>query len=558
MYKIKTILMSVAVLIVLFSLAHADNAVLVKTIVGPDTLTSFGSAMATIKDFNGDGGIDLLIGAKDRSGSIGSPGWAYMYYGGSVYDSLWDVQYHGVQGRVGDYTGFGKAVSSAGAFNKDGYDDIVIGSPHYDDSLSSTWDDGRIYLYKGGPTPDTIPLWYKNHPHGDGAEFGYSVACLGDINKDGCSDIITGSPIDFKGGSMPGAAYIFLGDSINPDSGIDYELWGLRDDDFFGYSVGSCDLNGDGWKDVLVGAQGIETIPADTTILGRVYVYLGGAVFDTTCDLYYQGRQKGAHFGRSISSGDFNHDGYEDVIVGEYGYNNNTGRAYIYLGGASPDTVPDLILSGTQTGESFGYKVCGVGDLNDDSIDDYVASSPYYPAGSTTYMGKVLIYYGSSTLDTVPDMSISDKDSNSYFGYSIAGCGDINLDGKNEFALSDVGFYGNLKKVFIYNVDVNGIVGNENNINLTKLYLSQNAPNPFKHKTAINCQLPNAGQMNICMFNITGQLVRTLVKEAKAAGSYKIFWDGKNNNGEALPNGIYLYRLMTNNFTIIKKAILIK
>ena len=539
------------------SLVYADNAVLVKTIVGLDTIDIFGSAIASV-DYNGDGKLDLVIGADPSR--VVSPGHAYLYYGGAAFDSLYDGKYTGVFGRVGDYTGFGKAVSSAGDFNKDGYDDIVIGSPHYDLDGSSTGDDGRIYLYKGGPTPDTIPLWYLDTPYTYGAEFGYSVAGIGDLNKDGCGDIIAGAPIDIDPyqHDFTGAAYIFLGDSTNPDSGIDYELWGKRMSERFGYSVGSCDLNGDGWKDVLVGAQGIETIPADTTILGRVYVYLGGAVFDTTCDLYYQGRQKGAHFGRSISSGDFNNDGYEDIIVGEYGYNSNTGRAYIYLGGATPDTVPDLILNGEQAG-CFGYQVCGAGDLNGDSIDDYIVSAPWHSTAIDSFAGRVYVYYGGTILDTLPDVVITGWQYKDRIGRTISALGDINNDGKREYAiLKWIRLSSEFLKILVYQINVNGVEGNNEGLIMNKLSLFQNQPNPFKNRTTISYKLPKPVNANLSIYNITGQRVKTLVNGIKPAGEYNVFWDGRNDNGELSPNGVYFYTLKANNYLTTKKAILLK
>ena len=540
-----------------YSQAHADNAVLVKTLVGLDTVDAFGSAIASC-DYNGDGKLDLVIGADPWRQAV-TPGHAYLYFGGAAFDSLYDGKYTGVFGRVGDYTGFGKAVSSAGDFNKDGYDDIVIGSPHYDDSLSSTWDDGRIYLYLGGSTVDTIPLWYKNHPHGDGAEFGFSVANIGDLNKDGCSDIIAGAPIDFKGGSMPGAAYIFLGDSINPDSGIDYELWGLRDSDFFGYSVGSCDLNGDGWQDVLVGAQGIETIPADTTILGRVYVYLGGAVFDTTCDLYYQGRQKGAHFGRSISSGDFNNDGYEDVIVGEAWYDSSRGRAYIYLGGASPDTVPDLVLDGEQAGNCFGYQVVN-GDYNNDGKDDYLISAPWYNTPLDSFAGRIYIYYNDTLLNNNPDIIITGEQYKDRIGKYVNYLGDVNNDNKNEISFP---LWRRVSatletKVLIYNINVTGVEGHSETISSNYKDLLNIAPNPFKQFTQLKYQLLGERFVSLNIYNISGQLIKTIVNKMQPSGIYTIRWYGDTENGSKASSGVYFCKLFINNQTTTQKLILIK
>jgi hypothetical protein len=534
-------------------LVHADTAVLVKTIVGPDTLTIFGASIAPVRNFRGTGEVDLLIGAYDRSGSIGSPGWAYMYYGGSLLDSLWDVQYRGEQGRVGDWTGYGQAVSSAGDFNGDGYEDIIIGSPHYDDPASSTGDDGRIYLYKGGPTPDTIPLWHLDTPHTYGATFGYSVACIGDLNKDGCGDIIAGAPNDIGpyGQGFTGGAYIFLGDSTNPNSIIDYELYGRSNQEGFGWRVnGLGDINGDSYPEITVGSPGGY---------GKVYIYSGNSPFDTTCDYLLQGRYDNGRFGQSISHGDFNNDGYEDVIVGEYGYNNNTGRAYIYLGGASPDTVPDLILNGTKTGECFGYQVCGARDLNGDSIDDWIISAPWHTNATDSFAGRIIIYYGKTLLDTAIALSFTGNYYKSRIGTNVSSLADINNDSKNEFTVkwgsSASGLPSNIK---IYQIDVNGVAGQGTDENKIKDIYIKCYPNPFSERTRFTYKLPNDGYIKLSIYNITGQLVKTIEKGFKKVGNYEIEWSGTGDNGLKLNSGIYFYRIDSGGFSITKKMVLLK
>ena len=552
----KKILFALTSLYLLFTIhnsrVYADTAVLVKTIVGPDTLTIFGASIAPVKNFRGNGEIDLLIGAYDRSGSIGSPGWAYIYYGGSVFDSLWDVQYHGVKGGVGDWTGYGKAVSSAGDFNKDGYEDIIIASPHYDMPTSSTGDDGRIYLYKGGPSPDTIPLWYLDTPHTYGATFGYSVAYIGDLNKDGCGDIIAGAPNDIGpyGQGFTGGAYIFLGDSTNPNSVIDYELYGRSNQEGFGWCVsGLGDINGDSFPEIAVGSPGGY---------GKVYIYSGNSPFDTTCDYLLQGRYNNGRFGQSISHGDFNKDGYEDVIVGEYGYNSNTGRAYIYLGGASPDTVPDLILNGEQAG-CFGYQVCGTNDLNGDSIDDYIISAPWHTTAIDSFAGKVFIYYGKAILDTAIAVAVTGNYYKSRIGTNVSSLADINNDSKNEFTVKwgspASGIPSNIK---IYQIDVNGVAGQGIDENKRKDIYVKCYPNPFSKRVAFAYQVFKDSNIKLSIYNITGQLVKTIAKGFKKTGNYKIEWNGVCDNGLKLNSGIYFYKLNINNQTITNKIILIK
>src|SRR5205814_6312768 len=105
-----------------------------------------------------------------------------------------------------------------------------------------------------------------------------------------------------------------------------------------------------------------------STRTGRSYVFFGGPSPHTTPDLILTGQAFEDHFGVSVSSaGDVNGDGFSDVIVGAS--DNDTGgtdagRAYVYFGGASPNATPDLILTGATAGGHFGYAVASLGGFN--------------------------------------------------------------------------------------------------------------------------------------------------------------------------------------------------
>lgn len=91
-----------------------------------------------------------------------------------------------------------------------------------------------------------------------------------------------------------------------------------------------------------------------------------------------------------------------------------------------------------------------------------------------------------------------------------------------------------------------------------KLELTQNYPNPFNPSTTIRFGLPEDGKIRLVIYNILGQTITTLISENKPAGYHEVFWDGKNNRGEPVSSGIYLYRLETGKGTISKKMLLIK
>jgi subtilisin family serine protease len=117
------------------------------------------------------------------------------------------------------------------------------------------------------------------------------------------------------------------------------------------------------------------------------------------------------------------------------------------------------------------------------------------------------------------------------------------------------------------NVDVNGLklageatlTDSEIRLLPTEFGLAQNYPNPFNPETTIQYGLPQAADVKLQIFNIRGQLVRTLVEEFKPAGFYSLLWDGKDSNGLSVPSGAYFYRIQAGNeFVKTNKMTLLK
>jgi hypothetical protein len=92
----------------------------------------------------------------------------------------------------------------------------------------------------------------------------------------------------------------------------------------------------------------------------------------------------------------------------------------------------------------------------------------------------------------------------------------------------------------------------------TDFTMSQNYPNPFNPQTRIDYQLPQTANVNISIYNISGQLVTTLVNEVKSPGNYSVKWNAKDRNGLQISSGIYLARMVSNNFSASSKLILLK
>jgi hypothetical protein len=180
-----------------------------------------------------------------------------------------------------------------------------------------------------------------------------------DFNGDGYSDVIIGAyQYDFGGVEDRGQAYIFYG-GVSMNGSLDVAMVGEARSDCLGYSVSSAgDVNGDGYCDVIVGTPKKDTSGVD---FGKAYVYYGGASMNNGPDVTMAGEAAYDYFGTSVSSaGDVNGDGYCDVIVGAP-YNDvggtDSGEAYIFYGGSSMNNIPDVTMPGEWANDQFGWSV---------------------------------------------------------------------------------------------------------------------------------------------------------------------------------------------------------
>jgi hypothetical protein len=91
-----------------------------------------------------------------------------------------------------------------------------------------------------------------------------------------------------------------------------------------------------------------------------------------------------------------------------------------------------------------------------------------------------------------------------------------------------------------------------------KLYLAQNYPNPFNPTTTVEFGVPKATHLTLTVYNLRGQMVRSLVSGAVPAGQHQVVWDGTSNGGQRVGSGIYVYRLKTDEYEIQRKLVLLK
>lgn len=88
--------------------------------------------------------------------------------------------------------------------------------------------------------------------------------------------------------------------------------------------------------------------------------------------------------------------------------------------------------------------------------------------------------------------------------------------------------------------------------------LEQNYPNPFNPETIISYNLPKQSRVQIKIYDITGNEIRSLIDEEKSAGKHNILWDSRNNFGQRVSSGIYFYKIVADNFIETKKMVLMK
>ena len=391
---------------------------------GAATDDYFGYAVSSAGDFNGDGFVDLAIGAYGNDAGGTDAGRVYLYFGSSVQDNVADLILTGAA--AGDQ--FGISVSAAGDINADGYTDLIIGANGSDSGGSNS---GRAYIYLGGSVPDAIPdVTMTGAVTGD--NFGYSVSSAGDFNGDGFSDVIVGSQFSDALATDGGAAYIYYG-GISANNVADITMEGTGTNDRFGYAVSSAgDVNGDGYSDVIVGAYLDNNSFSDD---GSAFVYFGGSSPNNSADMNLKGEGAADQFGVSVSSaGDVNNDGYSDIVVGANGNDSggqNSGAAYLYFGGYNPDAVPDLVLIGSSANDNLGYFVSSIHDVNADGYGDFIVSAPFNDAGGTD-AGRGYVYFGAKFPDNIADIVMTGETAGDNYGVGVAAAGDVNGDGYSD------------------------------------------------------------------------------------------------------------------------------
>lgn len=311
-----------------------------------------------IGDVNTDGKKDIVTTAF----GYGTAGRAYVYYAdgtnnfgsatctGSAPTSCTstnaDIIIDGSGTKRLDAVAIGDA-------NTDGRDDIVLGGTNSSDGVVYVlYNDGVSFGTVSCTTACTTDNADVTITGETSSNMGASLA-LGDFNSDGRLDIVVGA----NGySSNNGRAYVFYNDGSYPAaaSSADVILSGSGGTNtYFGYSVGTADMNLDGKTDIIVGAYG------HSGGAGKVFTFYNDGAYpslDSSADTSVSASSGSDYFGIALTKGDFNNDGKTDLVVGSYGYSGGgaTGRVYVFTSEAAASSVQPATTSLKGTGKLKG------------------------------------------------------------------------------------------------------------------------------------------------------------------------------------------------------------
>ncbi|NBB14520.1 hypothetical protein GVN21_03995 [Caulobacter sp. SLTY] len=419
-------------------------------------------------DVNGDGYVDLIIGANAADTNGSNAGATYVVFGGPAgFPAIFDLaDLDGANGfrivgeMANDASGF--MVASVGDINADGYDDLAIGGAR----LAHV-----VFGAAGGFAAD---LDLSSLDGTNGFQFAHplrtrpSLASAGDFNGDGLVDMIIGfADDDFYLVFGTDAGFPANLDLASLDGSDGFQIIGESTPHTPGHEVASAgDVNNDGFDDVIIGLR--LGGPGDD-YPGAAYVVFGAAGgfapgfalsdLDGTNGFRMVGVGDFAATGNSVASaGDINGDGYADMIVGAYYADTNgdkSGAAYVVFGAAGGfaadldlgtlDGTNGFRINGAATGDRAGASVSSAGDINGDGLDDLLvgawgASPDGFRSGSTyVVFGSASAFAAElelSSLDGTNGFRIDGNGERHLTGYSVAAAGDVNGDGVDDLFIS--------------------------------------------------------------------------------------------------------------------------
>jgi hypothetical protein len=397
---------------------------------------SAGSDIGNAGDVNGDGYDDFLVVANANDDGGSSSGSAYLVYGqasllaGTSLSNA--VEYIGET--VSDMVNLAK---TAGDVNGDGYDDFLITASFNDSGASNA---GAVYLIYGQAAPlaggslSSVAVKYT----GEGINYKAGVAlAYGDINGDEYSDFLIDAASSSDGKTV---VYLVYGQAAPLAGGSLSTAVALTGAPAGGYNtpVSVGDVNGDGYDDILIGNY---TLNIAYLLYGQAASFVSGSYLASS--VQFTPEVSGDLAGMDVALADINGDGYRDMIISATQNDDgavNAGAIYLIYGQAAALTNASLStaiefmgINATASGASIG--LADHCDVNNDGYDDLFIgfkddNTTYYTLGQAApLVGGSLSTFNTFTGEVVGDSA----------GDSVSCAGDVNGDNYNEIIIGATG-----------------------------------------------------------------------------------------------------------------------
>ncbi len=326
------------------------------------SMGGLGNAVAVVGDLDGDGYADYVVGASGQANPEMNEGNAFVYAGapsGSMTPLL-------TLDNPGDVTpgSFGAAVDGVGDVDGDGYADFAVGAIY---QSAPEFSEGNAFVYLGSPSgARAVPDTTLDNPDDQSGGYYGRVTGVGDVDSDGYADLVVGATTQASPDIGEGNAFVYMGGASGLPTTPDLRIDNPTDqaNAHMGLDCASAgDVDGDGYADLVVGSNN-QDFPESNE--GTAFVFrgaTGGLETAPSVTLDNPLDQASGTFGRSVGGGDFNGDGYGDVVVGADGMStpaSGEGNAFVYLGGPSGiPATPDITLDNPtdDTGGAFGTSI---------------------------------------------------------------------------------------------------------------------------------------------------------------------------------------------------------